>query len=309
LLEIRSLTKIYRTREREIRALDDVSLVVNDGEILGLLGLNGSGKTTLIKAVAGLVIPTSGTIWVNGVQVRDPSPHVSIVAEGGRSLYWRLTVEENLLYLGSLRGASADSIRVVLDSFALQSIQNTLVGNLSTGQKQRVAMATVRLGSPKLVVLDEPTNGLDAVWLERCCREIADLAKSLNVPVIVASHDIQMIGSMCDRVAIMESGKLVAVRSRAEVSDLFALRSFTIKVLGRLRDSSLSWLSEHEHQVSNEGDVTTIAVTVMHSDELYGLFRCLESESLAILEVSPVHTDIAAAYRRYIQNAEVSEHC
>lgn len=306
MLDVRSLTKVYRTQAQETRALDDVSLTVNDGEILGLLGLNGSGKTTLIKAIAGLVVPTSGTIWLNGVQVRNPSPCVSMVAEGGRSLYWRLTVKENLTYLGSLRGASSDSIDRVLHTFDLHDIRNALVGDLSTGQKQRVAMAAGRLGTPKLVVLDEPTNGLDAVWQERCCREIEDLAKSLSIPVIVASHDLEMIGAICDRVAILDSGKMVAVRSRREVSSLFSMQSFTIKVLGRLCDSSLSWLSEHEHQVSNDGDVTTIRVTIMHSDELYGLFNCLELESLAILEVSPVCTDVAAAYRHYIRNTEVS---
>ncbi len=128
MLRTELLTKVYHTKHGEIRAVDDVSLTVNDGEIMGLLGLNGSGKTILLRILAGLVIQTGGTIFLDETPVTNPSSRVNMVAEGGRSLYWRLTVEENLLYLGSLRRAPVQSISEILEAFDLEGNRCILQG-------------------------------------------------------------------------------------------------------------------------------------------------------------------------------------
>src|SRR5262245_55074878 len=168
-IEIASLTKVYGRGRTTVRAVDDVSLSIPAGEVLGLLGPNGAGKTTTIKLICGLVSPTAGRVRLEGYDIgRQRSRAVlqlGAVLEGGRNVYWSLSAWQNLLYFGRLKGLRGDEIRPragrLLRDLGLWEVRHTQVGGFSRGMQQKVAVAAALITDPPILLLDEPTIGLD----------------------------------------------------------------------------------------------------------------------------------------------------
>jgi ABC-2 type transport system ATP-binding protein len=219
-IEIDHLTKRYGRRT----AVDDVSLQIGTNEVLGLLGPNGSGKSTILRILTGYLRPTTGTVRIAGFDVSrqslDARRSVGYVPEDV-PLYTNMTVEEFLRFMGSLKGlrraALEHSVDTAVGRLTLQGVRSLAISKLSRGFRQRVAIAQALLGEPALLVLDEPTNGLDPRQIIEIREMIRDLASTHTV--LVTSHILGEIEKVATRVAILLNGKLLALESLSAHGD------------------------------------------------------------------------------------------
>ena len=204
------------------RAVDGIDLIVEPGEIFGLLGPNGAGKTTTMKMLATLLIPTSGTIRVLGIdplqRPREVRARLGAMLSGERSLYWKLTGRENLEYFAALYHVPPHETKTrianVLAAVKLADRADDYVERYSTGMRQRLALARALLPNPPLVVLDEPTVGLDP----QSSRDLRDRVRELKAQgrtVLLTTHYMEEADQLCDRVAIIDHGRIVALDTPA----------------------------------------------------------------------------------------------
>ena len=238
IIEVKNLMKSYKKRKSKeyVQAVNDVSFTVNKGEILGLLGPNGAGKTTTIKMICGLLIPDTGTIMINGMNNREKRlgalKHISAVLEGNRNLYWRLTVRENLEYFAGNRGASrkevSNQIEDLLESFNLKEKEKELVNRLSRGMQQKLAIAVAMLANSDVILLDEPTLGLDVETGYEVRELLRTIVDDYNRTIIISSHDMNVIQDLCDRTVIINDGKIVVDDKVENLMKLFEVRAYTI---------------------------------------------------------------------------------
>ncbi|HJB38795.1 MAG TPA: ATP-binding cassette domain-containing protein [Candidatus Ruthenibacterium avium] len=188
-------------------------LTVPEGSVYGFLGPNGAGKSTTLKMILGLVRPTAGSIEVLGKPI--DSPHrLAVLRQVGSliespSYYGHLTGEENLRIVQTLRGVPEKSIREVLQIVRLDGQREKKAAHYSLGMKQRLGLAAALLGYPKLLILDEPTNGLDPAGIQEMRELICDLPRRFGMTVVVSSHLLSEIDQMADHVAILREGELV----------------------------------------------------------------------------------------------------
>lgn len=212
LIEVKNVTKQYG----DFYAVRNINFEVKEGQIVGFLGRNGAGKSTTMNMITGFIEPTSGQIIVGGYDV-DKKPkkvkaQIGYMPEG-TPLYSDLTVKEFVEYMADLkmipRKERKEAVQKAIQSTGLEKVQNNLTKILSRGYKQRVSMAGAIVGDPKILILDEPTVGLDPKQVI----EIRELIKSFgkNHTVILSSHILSEISQICERVIIMDKGEIVAV--------------------------------------------------------------------------------------------------
>jgi ABC-2 type transport system ATP-binding protein len=218
MIEVEHLTKCYGA----IRAVDDVSFAVGRGEVLALLGPNGSGKSTLMRCLIGFFSPTSGRVRVGGVDVAE-RPVVARRQIGYLpeqvTLYPELSVRRYLRFVAGIKGlgvrARRSAVDAVIDRCGLADVATRPAGNLSKGYRQRVGLAQALLGDPDVLVLDEPTVGLDPVQT----LELRDLVRGLRGrTVVLSTHILSEAASLCTRVAILKQGRLLAVDTPDELA-------------------------------------------------------------------------------------------
>jgi sodium transport system ATP-binding protein len=214
-----NLRKVYG----KVVAVDSVSFIAPDGAVTGLLGPNGAGKTTALRALTGLVKPDAGAVSVDGCNVqRDrltARARLGVVPETA-GLYDRLTVREHLAYAGALHGLGdrrlGDSVERLLARFDLVPLGGRPAGELSLGQRRRVALARALVHDPPNVVLDEPTNGLDVLSAREVRREVRRLADA-GCAVVLSSHVMPEVSAVCDRIVILSRGLVVASGTPDEI--------------------------------------------------------------------------------------------
>ncbi|MCW4026412.1 MAG: ABC transporter ATP-binding protein [Candidatus Bathyarchaeota archaeon] len=223
-VETFGLSKIFQTKEkgkkRPIRAVDRVDITVEKGEIFGLLGPNGAGKTTLIKMLCTIILPDEGTAEVNGYDVLEEPYNVRSSfgwfhgETGGRSLYWRLNAEDNLSFYAYLQNVPKNTaekrINALLDFFDLTEDRKKLVKEYSTGMKVRVMLARALLHNPPILFMDEPTIGLDTISAVDTRKLLKALNTELGKTIVFTSHNMFEVEQLCERVAIMRKGKIIA---------------------------------------------------------------------------------------------------
>ncbi len=212
MIEVKNLTKKFGG----FLAIDDLSFTIEDHEIVGLLGPNGAGKTTTMNMITGLMAPTKGKILVDGIDVdRYPvkiKEKIGYMAES-IPLYSNLTVREFLRFMAELRKVSKEKINSKIDKLVddlnLKKVENRLIKNLSKGYKQRISLAGTLIGDPEIIILDEPMVGLDPEQIS----DMRDLIKSLKKEhtVIFSSHILSEVSQICDKLVIINDGKLVKV--------------------------------------------------------------------------------------------------
>ncbi len=212
MIEVKNVTKKYGS----FVAVDDISFTINDGEVVGFLGPNGAGKSTTMNMITGYIEQTEGNIIVDGFDTLKKSKkakkEIGYMPEGV-PLYTDLTVKEFVTYMAELRKVDRktkkENVQKVLKETGLDQMQNKLIKNLSRGQKQRVSLAGTLVADPKILILDEPTVGLDPKQIT----EIRSLIKNLGKKhtVILSSHILSEVSQICDRVIIINKGKIVAI--------------------------------------------------------------------------------------------------
>jgi ABC-2 type transport system ATP-binding protein len=211
--------------ERELfRAVDGIDLRVEDGEIFGVLGPNGAGKTTTLRMLSTLLEPTFGEARILGIDVRrrprDVRRMLGAVLSGERSLYWKLTARENLEYFAALYHVPPREIRTriatALETVELTDRADDYVEKFSTGMRQRLVLARALLPEPRLLLLDEPTVGLDP-QSARHVREQVRLLREQGRTILLTTHYMEEADQLCDRIAIIDTGRIVALGTPAEL--------------------------------------------------------------------------------------------
>lgn len=209
IIETQDLCKQYGN----VLRVSHLNLNVPEGSVYGFLGPNGAGKSTTLKMILGLVRPTAGSIRVLGKDMNSAN-RLSVLRQAGSliespSYYGHLTGEENLRIVQTLRGVPEKNIREVLQIVRLDGQQGKKVAHYSLGMKQRLGLAAALLGYPKLLILDEPTNGLDPAGIQEMRELICELPGRFGMTVVVSSHLLSEIDQMADHVAIIREGELV----------------------------------------------------------------------------------------------------
>lgn len=226
-VEVRDIRKVFITKKKkflkttekkEFKAVDGVNFDIYKGEIFGLLGPNGAGKTTTIKMITGLLRPTSGTVKVMGEDV-DKKPlkalgNIGTVLAGDRSIYWKLTARENLEYFAALYGCNRKEAKKraqnILERLELTEKADELVEKFSTGMKQKVALGKALIPNAPVVLLDEPTLGLDPQSALNLRKIILDIKREGRT-VLLTTHYMEEADFLSDRIAIIDNGKIIAL--------------------------------------------------------------------------------------------------
>ena len=200
-----------------MNAVNDVSIRINKGEIIGFLGINGAGKTTTIKMLTTLISPTDGSYYVDGIDaIKNPmviKKKINMVAGGERMIYWRLTAYENLWYYGSLYGLDSKLLEGRIDELlklvGLYENKDKKVEEFSKGMKQRLQIARGLINDPEYLFMDEPTLGLDAIVSKELRKHIKSLAKEKNKGILLTSHYMEEVEELCDYIYILDKGKII----------------------------------------------------------------------------------------------------
>ena len=251
-VEIKNLKKFYKKKGNYFAAIDNLNLDIASGEITSLIGPNGAGKTTLIKNICGLVTIDSGVILIDGHSINKdkalPSKHIGVVLEGARNLYNFLTVEGNIRYFSYLNHLGEQDISkkttYYLDLFQLSDKRNEPVNNLSRGMQQKVAIILALLKDPPILILDEPTLGLDI----ESSISISNLLKRMCIvekkTIFITSHKLDFVQKLSDKVAILDKGKIIACDSPSNLSQVLKVaEKYEMLVL---KDDNTEWLTFFE---------------------------------------------------------------
>jgi ABC-2 type transport system ATP-binding protein len=290
MIEIEALTKVYGSAQ--VRAVDEVSLSVPAGSVFGFLGPNGAGKTTTIKMLAGLLTPTSGRVRLGGHDVvRKRSAAMAqfgAVLEGSRNVYWSLSAWQNLMYFGRLKGMRKaqikDRARDLLTELGLWERRDDKVGGFSRGMQQKVAIAAALIAGPPIVLLDEPTLGLDVEATHTIKRWIAELSRELGTTILLTTHQLDVVQELCDRVAVMRKGRLVSDLPTRDLLASFRERDrYEIRVEGAAPPGF--------DAVAGEG-VSTISVRVSDPAEVYAVVDRLRAHGAVLESLTQVQPDL-----------------
>ncbi|HET7451556.1 MAG TPA: ABC transporter ATP-binding protein [Thermoanaerobaculia bacterium] len=280
-LEARSLTKRLGGRE----VVSAVSFAVEPGEIFGFLGPNGAGKTTTVRMLTGLVRPDAGTAVIAGFDVRrefeSAMRHVGAIVESP-DLYGELTGRENLELFARMIGR--DAARRIPDLGALVSLAARLDDRVSTyslGMRQRLGLAQALLGDPRVLILDEPANGLDPAGIREVRELLRALARERGISVFLSSHLLAEVEQTCDRVAILHRGKVLALDT---VESLLATRS-RVRFRTPIPKGARAALRRHAaSEPEIEGD--DFVVAELAEDEVPRALTTLSAEGVPVFEVT-----------------------
>lgn len=295
-------------------AVDNISFEINDGEIIGLLGPNGAGKSTTMNMLTGFIEPTSGEILINGFNISKKSKkakaNIGYMPENV-PLYKDLTVKEFINYMAELKYVKGkDKKNMVSDIMAktnLTDVQNKLVKNLSRGYKQRVSMAGALVGSPKILILDEPTVGLDPKQIT----EIRNLIKSLakDHTVIISSHILSEISQMCEKVIILNKGKLIAIDTPENLENKVSKSNAVLVTVEDSENKIKNVVKEipeiMEIQLIKKNDDNTIQYSLTakeNSDIRKIVFEKFAKEGITIFELKKSETTLEDAFIDLIED-------
>jgi ABC-2 type transport system ATP-binding protein len=305
-IEAAGLTRKYGA----VRAVDDVSFCVAPGQVFGLLGPNGAGKTTTIKMICGLVEPTAGSVLVAGHDVvrrrRAAVRELGAVLEGGRNVYWQMSAWQNLIYFGRLKGLPGREVkpraRRLLTQLGLWEKRRQLVSGFSRGMQQKVAIAAALIADAPIVLLDEPTLGLDIDAARTVKEWIVNLAHDQGKAIVLTTHQLDVAEQLCDRIAIMRGGRLAADLPTRDLLDQYREDRYRV-VLARhadldalLREAGLP----ADIVVTEEPDKTVLTVPATPVHVLYDVLARLAGTKRPIESVTTVEPDLEEIFVRLV---------
>jgi ABC-2 type transport system ATP-binding protein len=301
--ELTGLSKVYhRGKDSMVRAVDDLSLSAPAGQVVGLLGPNGAGKTTTIKMMCGLVTPTSGRVQLRGYNVARERPmavrQVGAVLEGARNVYWSLSAWQNLLYFGRLKGLSrrhivprAESLLLSLD---LWEQRHQAVAGFSRGMQQKVAIAAALITDPPILLLDEPTIGLDVQTARTVKDWIAQLAHEQGKTIVLTTHQLALAQELCDRIAIIHQGRLLTDLPVHTLLARFRQDTYEIRLGGSLDPGAASWLDGFS--VTSQDGESRIRGPIPDQARLYDLLTRMRAQNLPLIAVEPVEPSLEEVF-------------
>lgn len=280
LIETNNLTKQYGST----RCVSSLHMQVPQGAVYGFLGPNGAGKSTTLKMILGLVRPTAGSITLFGKPVNDKN-RISLLADTGSliespSYYGHLTGEENLHILQTLKGCPKEDIDEVLKIVRLNDARKKKAAHYSLGMKQRLGLAAALLGFPKLLILDEPTNGLDPAGIQEMRELIRSLPSAYGITVVVSSHLLSEIDQMADHVGIIRKGELVYQNT------LESLHSHAKQQIALRTGQPASVISLlHRDGIEVEQEDGYLLIPMIEDDDIAHLCRRLIEQNIALYRV------------------------
>lgn len=322
-VETKDLVKYFKRgrKKRGIIAVDHVNLNIKEGEFFGLLGPNGAGKTTLIKILCTLIIPDEGTAVVQGYDVVKDYEKVKenigwLHGEtGGRALYWRLSARDNLKFYAYIQNIPPDlasrRIDILLDFFGLTKDAERRVKDFSTGMKVKVMLARTFLADAPIYLMDEPTVGLDASGAIETRSLLKALSKELGKTMIFTSHNLMEAEKLCDRIAVMDKGKIVAVDTPFKLSEISrGFRGIQVKLSGPAEEALniLEKMSgvKRVMKVQPEEDYTIIQVEVADEDEaLVRIPESLKSKEFRLIGVQIALPSLEEVFMKLTGGSEV----
>ncbi|MGP4066082.1 ABC transporter ATP-binding protein [Oceanobacillus sp. M65] len=319
IVQISNVKKTYKKRKTKelVQAVNDISFSVRKGEILGLLGPNGAGKTSTIKMICGLLKPDEGTIFINGINNHEKHlkalQHISSVLEGNRNLYWRLTVRENLDYFAGNRGVSrkeaATQIEDLLVKFNLKNKEHELVNRLSRGMQQKLAIAVAMLADSDVILLDEPTLGLDVETGYEVRELLRGIVKDYNRTIIISSHDMDVIQDLCERTVIINNGTIVTDDRVENLLRLFEVRSYKVTLGARLTDQQHTKLLQFFPTLTYIPDThqSTLEIDLQRNEEIYDLFEVLKAESTPVKSIDRKTINFEQIFMKIVKG-EATDH-
>lgn len=312
MIKLENVTKKYGKFE----ALKGVSFEVKKGEIVGLLGSNGAGKSTTMNIITGFIEQTSGTVTVDEIDVlKKPSKAKKLIGymPEGVPLYNELTVKEFVRYMAELKRVNKKEIKErvqkTLEDTGLVDVQNKLIRNLSRGYKQRVSLAGTLVSNPKVIILDEPTVGLDPKQVI----EIRELIKKLGKDhtVILSSHILSEVSQICNRVVIINKGEIVAVDTPENLEGKVSNKNIVYvtvedpenKVTG-MKDK-IEGIKDIKLEKTNEDGTKQYSIEVEDKKDIRKtLFASFAKENLTIFEMKKADTSLEEAFMKLIEKGE-----
>jgi len=310
LLEVNHLVKLYQGKHKTaVPAVQGVTFGVDAGEIFAFLGPNGAGKTTTIKMIAGLVEPDEGDVTIMGASVQHQRQQalreIGAVLEGSRNLYWRLNPLENIEYWAGIRGIPHTAARKrgleLLCDFGLEKKLDSTVQKLSRGMQQLVAVCAALIHSPKLLLLDEPTLGLDLDASDKIQALITSLARDRGVAILLTTHQMEVAQALSHRVGIMNEGKLVTVGNTQETLQAFGRNVYQFVCTGAINSVIRAELIA---QGADFADDTKFTIELTDPAETYEIIDKLKP--LPIVKIERDVADLATVFRHYTQGGTVS---
>ena len=303
-LEIAGLQKTYRSRKGVRKALDGFDMVVEAGQVHGFLGPNGSGKTTTLRTLLGLIKPNSGRMAIFGQEVPEHLPQVAgsvgAIVESPQ-FFGNFTAKDTLSLLADAGGIDQNRVVAVLELVGLRDRAKDRVKTYSLGMKQRLAVASALLKDPKLLILDEPANGLDPGGIREMRTLMRNLAES-GMTVVLSSHILGEIQLICDSVTIISAGRRVATGSVDEVLAQHTSAGVKVKLepgvdmrgaVEVLRSNGAQVTVEHDHfLVGNAGNPAQIT-------------RILAEREIYLAELTPIAADLESVFLELTGTAPV----
>lgn len=315
MIEVKNVTKKYG----KFVAVDNISFDVKDGEIVGFLGPNGAGKSTTMNMITGFIEPTQGSIIINGYDIskkpKKAKRQIGYMPETVPS-YYELTVKEFIKYMAELndidKNIKKEEIERIIKEVGLEEVRNKLIRNLSRGYKQRVSMAGALVGNPEVLILDEPTVGLDPKQIIEIRNLIKELGKKHTV--ILSSHILSEVNQICEKIIIINKGKIVTVDSPKNIEEKTKEGNVILitvedpeERMPKIKDK-IKEIKELKHvKNSEDGTKQYMIVSDTNVDLRKKLFEVLPKENIAVFELKKSEMTLEDAFIRLIDNNEVTE--
>lgn len=310
MIEVKNVTKKYPN----IKAVDNINFTIKDGEVVGFLGPNGAGKTTTMNMITGFIEPTEGQIIINGFDIvkksKKAKKQIGYMPEGV-PLYTELTAREFVNYMAELKDVKAkerkEAVEKAIEETGLKDVQNKLIKNLSRGYKQRVSMAGALVGNPEVIILDEPTVGLDPKQITEIRSLIKELGKKHTV--ILSSHILSEVSQICERVIIINHGKIVAIDTPENLENKTKGKN-TILVTVEDKNEKMKNLKEEVKEIEeiklvkdNEDGTKQYAVTSADKVDLRKkIFEILPKQDITIFELKKDESTLEDAFIKLIDS-------
>lgn len=307
MIEVKNVTKKYGN----FYAVRNINFTIEDGEIIGFLGRNGAGKTTTMNMLTGFIEPTEGTIIINGFDIEKKPKNVkSLIGymPEGVPLYTDLTVKEFISYMADLKTISRankkQAIEKAIEETGLKPVENKLTRNLSRGYKQRVSLAGALVGEPKILILDEPTVGLDPKQVI----EIRELIKSLrkNHTVILSSHILSEVSQICEKVIIIDKGEVVAIDTPANLEKSTEEEQEIVVTVEDLENKFENLKEEIKDiksivLIEEKDDNKTYKIEVLENKDIRkDLFERCSKQNISILEMKKQQKTLEEAFIKIV---------